>query len=152
MQALISALEPHGLISGGFKLGSRKVLQVSRRMSIDCAGRERVAIAHNTWCTLVGSMSSSTTITYLPKYAPAVHWAASAITCGAWPAYICLIDTTVMPHPAASGIDHTPLIPGTPSLSKSPQMPAERNAAQNRPHSLAGPSAISAQVTVGLLR
>src|SRR5262249_61989596 len=152
MQALISAFEPHGLISGGFWLGSRNVLQVSRRMSIDWAGRERVAIAHSTWPMLVGSMSSSTTITYFPKYAPAVHCAASAITCGAWPAYICWIETTVMPQPAASGIDPTPLLPGTPSLSKSPQMPAERSAAQNRPHSLAGPSAISAQVTVGLLR
>src|SRR5215472_10902330 len=152
MHALIRHFDPHGRISGGLRLGSRKVLQVSRRMSIDCAGRERVAIAHSTWWTLVGSMSSSTTMTYLPKYAPAVHCAASAITCAAWPAYICLIETTVMPQPAASGIDHTPLIPGTPSLSKSPQMPAERSAAQNRPHSLAGPSAISAQVTVGLLR
>src|SRR5262252_8130508 len=31
-------------------------------MSIDCAGRERVAIAQSTWCTSVGSTSSSTTI------------------------------------------------------------------------------------------
>src|SRR6185295_17174356 len=137
-------------ISGGLRLGSRNVLQVSRNMSIDCDGRERVAIAHSTWCTLVGSTSSSTTITYLPKYAPAVHWAASAITCGAWPAYICLIDTTVMPQPAASGIDHTPWMPGTPSFCRSAQMPAERSAAQNRPASLAAPSAISAQVSVGL--
>src|SRR6476660_4368018 len=152
MQALISAFDPHGRISGGLRLGSRNVLQVSRRMSIDCAGRDRVAIAHNTWPTLLGSMSSSTTMTYLPKYAPAVHCAASAMTCGAWPAYICLIETTVMPQPAASGIDHTPWIPGTPSFCRSAQMPAERNAAQNSPHSLDGPSAISAQVSVGLLR
>ena len=41
MQALIRAFDPHGLISGGFKLGSRNVLQVSRMMSIDWAGRER---------------------------------------------------------------------------------------------------------------
>src|SRR5438105_12607944 len=152
MQALISAFEPHGRISGGLRLGSRKVLQVSRRISIDCAGRERVAIAHSTWCTLVGSMSSSTTITYLPKYAPAVHCAASAMTCGAWPAYICLMETTVMPQPAASGIDHTPWMPGTPSLVRSAQIPAERSAAQQRPASFAAPSAISAQVSVGLLR
>src|SRR5262249_54255880 len=96
--------------------------------------------------------SSSTTITYFPKYAPLVHCAASAITCAAWPAYICLIETTVIPHPAASGIDHTPLTPGTPSFCRSAQMPAERNAAQNRPHSLAAPSAIKAQVKVGLAR
>src|SRR6266480_7358987 len=121
MQALISAFEPHGRISGGLRLGSRYVLQVSRRMSIDCAGRERVAIAHSTWWMLVGSMSSSTTMTYFPKYAPAVHCAASAITCGACPAYICLTETTVIPHPAASGIDHTPAIPGTPSFAKSAQ-------------------------------
>jgi len=31
-------------------------------------------------------------------------------------------------------------------------MPAERTAAQNSPHSFDGPSAISAQVKVGLLR
>src|SRR5437763_7191305 len=152
MQALIRHFDPQGLISGGLRLGSRYVLQVSRRMSMECAGRERVAIAHRTWCTLVGSTSSSTTITYLPKYAPAVHWAASAITCGACPAYICLIDTTVMPHPAASGMDHTPLMPGTPSFCRSAQMPAERKAAQNSPASLAAPSAISAQVRVGLSR
>jgi hypothetical protein len=48
MQALISAFDPHGRISGGLRLGSRKVLQVSRKMSIDCAGRDRVAIAHST--------------------------------------------------------------------------------------------------------
>src|SRR5690242_252656 len=152
MQALISAFEPQGRISGGLRLGSRNVLQVSRRMSIDCAGRERVAIAHSTWPMLVGSMSSSTTMMYLPKYAPAVHCAASAITCEAWPAYICLIETTVMPQPAASGIDHTPCTPGMPSFCRSAQMPAERTAAQNSPHSLEGPSAISAQVSVGLLR
>src|SRR5216684_7686918 len=57
------------------------------------------------------------------------------MTCGAWPAYICRIETTVMPQPAASGIDHTPLMPGTPSLCRSAQMPAERNAAQNSPAS-----------------
>src|SRR6478735_6298895 len=152
MQALISALEPHGRISGGLRLGSRNVLQVSRRMSIDCAGRDRVAIAHSTWPMLLGSMSSSTTMTYLPKYAPAVHCAASAITCAAWPAYICLIETTVMPHPAASGIDHTPLMPGTPSFCRSAQTPAERKAAQNSPASLAAVSAIKAQVRVGLSR
>src|SRR5437868_14977137 len=101
---------------------------------------------------LVRSMCSSTTMTYLPKYAHAVHCAANAITCAAWPAYICLIETTVMPQPAASGIDHTPLIPGTPSFCRSAQIPAERNAAQNSPHSFDGPSAISAQVSVGLLR
>src|SRR5205085_7409948 len=152
MQALIRHFDPQGLISGGLRLGSRYVLQVSRRMSIDCAGRERVAIAHSTWWMLVGSRSSSTTMTYLPKYAPAVHCAASAITCAAWPAYICLIETTVMPQPAASGIDHTPLIPGTPSFCRSAQIPAERNAAQNSPASLAAPSAIKAQVNVGLSR
>src|ERR1700691_3613587 len=91
-------------------------------------------------------------MTYLPKYAPPTHCAASAITCGAWPGYICLIDTTVMPQPAASGIDHTPAMPGTPSFCRSDQIAAERNAAQNRPASLAGPSAISAHVSVGLLR
>src|SRR5215470_13670108 len=152
MQALIRHFDPHGRISGGLRLGSRNVLHVSRKMSIDCAGRERVAIAHSTWWTLVGSMSSSTTMTYLPKYAPAVHCAASAITCGAWPAYICLIETTVMPQPAASGIDHTPCTPGTPSFCRSAQMPAERSAAQNRPHSFEAPSAIRAQVSVGLVR
>ncbi len=57
-----------------------------------------------------------------------------------------------MPQPAASGIDQTPLMPGTPSFCRSAQIAAERNAAQNRPASLAGPSAISAQVSVGLLR
>ena len=67
-------------------------------------------------------------------------------------AYICLIDTTVMPQPAASGIDQTPWTPGMPSLVRSDQIAADRNAAQNKPHSLAGPSAISAQVKVGLLR
>ena len=81
-----------------------------------------------------------------------MHCAASAITCGAWPAYICLIETTVMPQPAASGIDHTPWMPGTPSFCRSAQMPAERSAAQNRPASFAAPSAISAQVSVGLSR
>src|SRR6059058_5596273 len=152
MQALIRHFDPQGLISGGLRLGSRYVLQVSRRMSIDCAGRERVAIAHSTWWMLVGSMSSSTTITYLPKYAPAVHCAASAITCDACPAYCCLIETTVMPQPAASGIDHTPLMPGMPSFCRSAQMPAERSAAQKRPASFAAPSAMSAQVSVGFER
>src|SRR5262245_17176990 len=150
MQALISALDPHGRISGGLRLGSRNVLQVSRRMSIDCAGRDRVAMAQSTWPILAGSMSSSTTMTYLPKYAPAVHCAASDITWEAGPAYICLIETTGMPQPAASGIDQTPAMPGTPSFCRSAQMPADRAAAQNSPHSFEGPSAISAQVSVGL--
>ena len=57
-----------------------------------------------------------------------------------------------MPIAACYGIDHTPWMPGTPSLVRSAQMPAERSAAQKRPASLAGPSAISAQVSVGLLR
>src|SRR5580700_1696961 len=91
-------------------------------------------------------------ITYLPKYAPPVHCAASAMACDAWPGYICLIETTVMPQPAASGIDQTPWTPGTPSFCRSAQIAAERSAAQNNPASLAGPSAISAQVSVGLLR
>jgi hypothetical protein len=49
-KAVLHALDhfdPHGRISGGLRPGSRKVLQVSRRMSIDYAGRERVAIAHS---------------------------------------------------------------------------------------------------------
>ena len=57
-----------------------------------------------------------------------------------------------MPQPAASGIDHTPWMPGMPSFCRSDQIAAERTAAQNKPHSLAGPSAIKAQVNVGLLR
>src|SRR6266540_3916916 len=87
-------------------------------MSMDCAGRERVIIAHTTLARLVGSTSWSTTTMYFEKYAAPVHWAASAITWAAWPAYLCSMDTTFMPIDVASGGHQTPLTPTTPRASR----------------------------------
>src|SRR3990172_7528500 len=121
-------------------------------MSMECAGRERVTIAHITSPRSVGSTSSSTTTMYLVKYAPPMHCAASAPTCAAWPAYCCLIETTVIPQPAASGGDHTPQTPGTPIAFRSVHTLAALAMAHMRPHSFDQPSDIRALVTTGSSR
>src|SRR5680860_931557 len=67
LHALMMHLEPQGRISGGFWLGSRYVLHVSLRKSMDSVGRERVTMAQTTCDSWVGSTSSSTTTTYFVK-------------------------------------------------------------------------------------
>ena len=46
-----------------------------------------------------------------------MHCAASAITCEAWPAYICLIETVSQSRLPPAACDHTPLTSGTPGPS-----------------------------------
>ena len=75
---------PFAFSSGGMR-GSSGVLQALVMMSIDVAGSERVSIAQTNSSRLVTSMSSSTTITYLPQYAPAWHCETTCPACLAWP-------------------------------------------------------------------
>src|SRR3990170_4525881 len=53
-------------LSGG-SLGSRGVLVPPFRISTSVSGSHLVAMAQMTWLRSVGSISSSTTITHLPK-------------------------------------------------------------------------------------
>src|SRR5574342_888248 len=64
-QASMTALELKPFLPGWMR-GSSGPLQQRRRISMDSAGSERDANAHKTSNVLVGSMSSSTTITYRP--------------------------------------------------------------------------------------
>src|SRR3989442_12262923 len=68
--------------SSGLMRGSSGVLQALCTMSIDVAGSERVSIAQISSSRFDTSMSSSTTMTYLPAYAPTWHWQAT------WPACV----------------------------------------------------------------
>src|SRR3990170_860365 len=62
-------LLPFSFCSGGMR-GSSGVLQALVMISIEVAGSERVSIAQISSSRLLTSMSSSTTITYFPQYAP----------------------------------------------------------------------------------
>src|SRR6266849_3233282 len=66
--------------ASGLMRGSRGVLQAPWTMSIEVAGSERVSIAQISSSRFDTSISSSTTMTYLPQYAPTWHWQAT------WPA------------------------------------------------------------------
>src|SRR5579859_120933 len=66
-------------------MGSSEPLQLRRMISISASGLDRVVSAHRTSLVLVTSMSSSTTMVYRPRYAPAWQYAAIIPACRAWP-------------------------------------------------------------------
>ncbi len=106
--------------------GSRGVLQHRLMISISLAGSDLLLRAHNNSSVLLGSISSSTTTVYLPRFPPAWQPLAYRPACLAWPGYLCLIDTMINIRPPADGWHQTPRISGTPAASISLQSMAER--------------------------
>src|SRR5712691_4031712 len=72
-------------LCSGLMRGSRGVLHAPVIMSIEVAGSERVSMAQISSSRFDTSTSSSTTITYLPQYAPTWHWQATWPACLVWP-------------------------------------------------------------------
>src|SRR4029450_10401914 len=111
--------------------GSSGPLQQRRRMSISCSGSQRVPIAQIKSSVFDGSLSSSTTTTKRPRYAPAWHCDAMTAACLAWPGYLCLIETTIINRLPPDTVSQTPLTSGTPAFSISSQISAERRKGGN---------------------
>src|SRR5215218_144132 len=76
------------------------------------------ARAHNTWLVSVGSISSSTTITYLPPKTPPCIWEATNPACCACPLYACFMATIFIALEYPASWHQTPATFGTPALSK----------------------------------
>src|SRR5437870_8889409 len=106
-------------LTSGAIAGSSGPDQARLMMSSERSGSERVTTAHITSLRSVTSMSSSTTMTIRPRYAPTRHIAATCPACRECPAYRCSIETAFKRRQPPTPKQCASTTPGTPAVLSS---------------------------------